>query len=145
MSSNKTDLNNSYGFVLIRFFKKVADEFNKSLKQYSININHYRVLITIYNNENLNQKMLGEILNIDRTTMVHLIDHLEDINYLQRETNHEDRRSFKLVLTKKGESIIEPICTIRDEVQDNCLKECTVNEKKIFREICKKIGEDSNY
>lgn len=142
MSSNKTDLNNSFGFVLITFFKKVANEFNKSLKQYSINMNHYRILITVYNNENINQKKLGEILNIDRTTIVHLLDYLEDINYLKRKTNHEDRRSFKLTLTKKGNSIIEPICTIRDEVQDKCLKECTDNEKKIFREICRKIGDD---
>ncbi|WP_394325439.1 MarR family transcriptional regulator [Methanobrevibacter arboriphilus] len=33
----------------------------------------------------INQKKLGEILKIDRTTMVYLIDHLEDEGYIRRQ------------------------------------------------------------
>ncbi len=142
LDNDYTDLNNSYGFVLMTFLKKIAKEFDFALKEYSIDINHSRVLVTVYNNKNINQKKLGEILSVDRTTMVRLIDHLEDEGYIKRKKNLEDRRSFQLITTKSGNSIINPICKIRDEIQDKCLKEATNDEKKLFRSICKKIGDD---
>ena len=147
LANDYTDLNNSYGFVLMTFLHKIGEEFDSALKEYSISTIHYRVLVTvytIYNNENksINQKSLGETLKVDRTTMVQLIDHLEDKGYLKREKNPKDRRCFQLILTDKGNSIINPICKIRDDVQDKCLKESTENEKRIFREICEKIGRD---
>ncbi len=139
LNNNYMDLNSSYGFILMPFLQKITKEFDKALKRYSISTNHYRVLVIVYNNENINQKNLSEILNVDGTTMVHFIDHLEDEGYLKREKNHEDRRSFHLILTKKGNSIIDPICKLRDEVQNQCLKEATENEKRLFRDICKKL------
>lgn len=123
----------------MNFLNKNVKRFDSALKEYSIVTNHYRVLVTVYNSKDINQKKLGEILKIDRTTMVHLIDHLENEGYIKRQKNHEDRRSFQLVLTNKGNSIINPICKMRDEIQNQSLKEATENEKRIFREICKKI------
>jgi MarR family transcriptional regulator, organic hydroperoxide resistance regulator len=139
LNNNSVDLNNSYGFILMNFLKKNTKRFDNALKKYSIVTNHYRVLVTVYNTKHINQKKLGEILKIDRTTMVHLIDHLENEGYIKRQKNHEDRRSFQLILTDKGNAIINPICKIRDEIQNKSLKEATENEKRIFREIYEKI------
>ncbi|OQD58186.1 transcriptional regulator [Methanobrevibacter arboriphilus JCM 13429 = DSM 1125] len=142
LNNDYVDLDNSYGYVLATILHKFGEKFDEALKDYSIVTNHYRVLVTIFNNEKINQKKLGEILKIDRTTMVYLIDHLEDEGYIRRQKNQEDRRSFQLILTSKGKSIINPICRIRDEIHNQCLKELTENEKRILREICKKIGDD---
>lgn len=136
------DLNDSYGYVLASILHKFGEGFDNALKKYSIATKHYRVLVTVFNNKNINQTMVAENLKIDRTTTVHLIDHLEEEGYIERQKNKEDRRSFNLVLTKKGKSIIIPICKIRDEIHEKCLKELTENEKRVFREICKKIGDD---
>lgn len=136
------DLDNSYGYVFGNILQKFGKSFDQALKDYSIKSQHYRVIITLYTNENINQKKLAEILKIDRTTIVHLIDDLERVGYVKREKNLKDRRSFKLVLTQKGKSIIAPICDIRDKTHDETLKKLTDNEKKILREICRKIGDD---
>ncbi|WP_409201090.1 MarR family winged helix-turn-helix transcriptional regulator [Methanobrevibacter sp. DSM 116169] len=135
-------MNDSYGYVLGSILQKFGEQFDKALENYSITTNDYRVLMAVNNKPNINQKEVGQMLKIDRTTIVHIIDNLEDNNYLIRIKNPNDRRSFQLSLTKKGENILEPICEVRDEIHDDCLKNLSKNQKKVLREICKKIGDD---
>lgn len=142
MNENYCDWNNSYGYVLASVLHKFGNGFDEALKKYSITSKHYRVLMAVYNIKNINQKNLAETLKIDRTTTVHLIDHLEEKGYIKRQKNEKDRRSFHLVLTNKGNSIIGAICEIRDEIHNQCIKDLNENEKRVFKEICKKIGDD---
>jgi DNA-binding MarR family transcriptional regulator len=48
------------------------------------------------------QQEIGELLSIDRTTMVELIDDLEKAGIVRREANPKDRRSHLIKLTAEG-------------------------------------------
>jgi DNA-binding MarR family transcriptional regulator len=50
----------------------------------------------------LSQQAIGERLRIDRTTMVSLIDDLEQAGYVKRERNPDDRRAYVITLTAAG-------------------------------------------
>jgi DNA-binding MarR family transcriptional regulator len=50
----------------------------------------------------LSQQAIGERLRIDRTTMVALIDELEQKGYVKRERNPDDRRAYAISLTAAG-------------------------------------------
>jgi|SRR5215218_3187630 DNA-binding MarR family transcriptional regulator len=50
----------------------------------------------------LSQQAIGELLRIDRTTMVALIDDLEQAGYVKRERNPADRRAYVITLTAAG-------------------------------------------
>ena len=52
----------------------------------------------------ISQQRLGEQLGIDRTTMVELIDELEQQGWVLRRRNPSDRRSYALSLTATGRS-----------------------------------------
>lgn len=136
------DINDSYGFVLIKIARKLENSYDEILKTYSLTLKHFRVLLAIYNNNNISQKEVSELLKVDRTTVVHLVDKLEEKNYIKRETNQEDRRSFQLTLTNKGNFIMEPLWKIRSEIEMQVVNDLSRNQKKILKEICRNIGED---
>jgi DNA-binding MarR family transcriptional regulator len=50
----------------------------------------------------LSQQAIGEWLRIDRTTMVALIDELENAGYVKRGRNPADRRAYVITLTAAG-------------------------------------------
>ena len=53
----------------------------------------------------VSQQALGEQLGIDRTTMVELIDQLEQQGVVVRRRNPADRRSYALSLTPRGRTV----------------------------------------
>jgi DNA-binding MarR family transcriptional regulator len=53
----------------------------------------------------ISQQSLGEQLGIDRTTVVELIDQLEQQGVVDRRRNPADRRSYALHLTPRGRTV----------------------------------------
>ena len=54
----------------------------------------------------INQKALGELLNIDRANTPRAIKKLEWAEYVKSIINSEDKHIKKLYLTKEGQSVI---------------------------------------
>lgn len=85
--------------------QEVADQ---ALEPLGLTVKHFGVL-TFLRHEiersergSLSQQAIGERLRIDRTTMVALIDHLEQAGYVKRERNPDDRRAYVITLTPAG-------------------------------------------
>ena len=66
------------------------------------------------------QQELGATLGIDRSTMVSLIDQLEDAGLAKRRTSATDRRAREVAITPKGRRVLErarrSIARVEDEV-----------------------------
>jgi DNA-binding MarR family transcriptional regulator len=63
-------------------------------------------LTLIRDEEAISQRRLGELLNLNRTTIGKLVDALEAKGWLVRERPAEDRRSYALRLTEEGRSVL---------------------------------------
>ena len=84
---------------LISVSKKYRSSLLKELPD--LNIDRYQyvmVLIDDYH-ENLSQTALAELLQIDKSYMVNILNYLTDKGYVHRETNVEDRRERLVKLT----------------------------------------------
>jgi DNA-binding MarR family transcriptional regulator len=87
--------------------QEVAD---RALEPLGLTVKHFGVLTFLQGNEaespreggSLSQQAIGERLRIDRTTMVALIDELEQKGYVKRERNPDDRRAYTITLTSAG-------------------------------------------
>ena len=67
--------------------------------------------------EPMTQKALGDALRIDRTTMVTLLDDLEDKGYLTRQRHPHDRRAFLVHPTDSGRTAKVAAVSSLDEQQ----------------------------
>lgn len=81
----------------------VADH---ALEPLGLTVKHFGVLTFLRHeaesDRRLSQQAIGEQLRIDRTTMVSLIDDLEQAGYVKRERNADDRRAYLITLTAAG-------------------------------------------
>ena len=105
--------------------KKYLSALSKMVTQLSIDRYHYVLILIDSNNENLTQKALAEILHIDKSYMVTILDYLEEKGYVMREKNPHDRREQLIRLT--------PLAHNNIPIIKNAIKELN---KKAFQDIC---------
>lgn len=124
--------------------KKYLNVLSKMVHQLSIDRYHYvLVLIDSYKHP-LTQKALAEILNIDKSYMVTILDYLEERNYIIREKNPQDRREQLIILTAKAK---EDIPVIRDAIavlNDSSLENLSIEQKNTFCEVLTIINDNLN-
>jgi MarR family transcriptional regulator, lower aerobic nicotinate degradation pathway regulator len=82
---------------------------NRALEPLALTVKHFGVMTFLRaetepdrKRGSLSQQAIGERLRIDRTTMVSLIDDLEQAGFVKRERNPDDRRAYVIRLTAEG-------------------------------------------
>lgn len=81
--------------------------FMSSLGDSGITPGRFGLLAVIQENPGLNQAALAEAVDVDRSTMVAMIDKLEAEGWVRRRTSNRDRRSYAIHLTKAGRTVLE--------------------------------------
>lgn len=75
---------------------------NKALQSLRIETRHLGVLTAIARHGGLNQRRLGELLGLDKSVVVLIVDDLERLELAERKRNPEDRRAHAVHITDEG-------------------------------------------
>jgi DNA-binding MarR family transcriptional regulator len=102
-------LPNLVGYQIRRAQLAVFQDFMEAMSAHSITPGQFGVLVLIDANQGLNQSQLGEAMGVDRSTMVAVIDKLENAGYVLRQTAPNDRRSYALKLSKAGVTLLSQL------------------------------------
>lgn len=102
-----------------------------------------RSLETIAAEQPLSQTRLGELVHMDRSTIVHVVDHLENLGVASREADPADRRSHAVVLTRKGERILAEARDLAREAENEFLSPLSRPEREALREMLHKLFDPS--
>src|SRR5262245_22206960 len=100
----KEEVFNSYSFLLdctARSVKQFAQKRFKELR-FNITVDQWIVLKHLYENQEMKQNELAELLFKDNPTLTRIIDLLCDKGLTIRKVHPTDRRSFVVSLTRKG-------------------------------------------
>ena len=89
----------------------------------------------------VNQLSLGNEMGIDKASIVKLIDHLESLKLVKRETDKTDRRSKILSLTPKGKITLEKIKNARNELEEKVFKQFTKEDEAHIRRLIPELLE----
>lgn len=119
--------------------KKYLSALSKMVAQLSIDRYHYVLILIDSHDENLTQKALAEILHIDKSYMVTILDYLEERGYVMREKNPQDRREQLIRLTQKAESSIPIIREAIKELNEVAFQNICESKKQIFNEVLTNI------
>jgi MarR family transcriptional regulator for hemolysin len=69
----------------------------------------------------LTQRELAEILQVDKTVIVRVVDHLSECGYVERKANPDDRRQHKLATTEQAKTVLPRIRTTIAELNRQVL------------------------
>jgi MarR family transcriptional regulator, transcriptional regulator for hemolysin len=95
--------------LLLSASKKYLGIFSQEAEGMDIDRYQYVLVLINIHNEQLTQKSLSELLEVDKSYMVNIIDYLSDKGYVVRTINEKDRRQHLIKLTEKAREIIPKI------------------------------------
>jgi DNA-binding MarR family transcriptional regulator len=116
--------------------RKMAED---ELAPFGINPKHYGTLATIASHGPLTQQSLGELLQIDRTTIVQLVDELEARGAVVRGNTPGDRRAYSLELTPAGKALLQKTGPRMLAVQERFFEPLRPGERKELQTILTKL------
>jgi DNA-binding MarR family transcriptional regulator len=90
------------GYLLVQLGFHVARRFGERLAPLGLEPRHFGMLTRLAANEGRSQQAIGELLGLNPTRMVFLVDDLEKRGLVERRRNPADRRSHALYLTDLG-------------------------------------------
>lgn len=104
--------------VFARLIGMIGKAMSRSLTErireagFDLNMEDWIVLAHLWEQDGQNQARLGEIAGRHKTAVTRGIDHLEELNYVLRVPDQNDRRNKLIYLTNAGkelEDILKPI------------------------------------
>jgi len=126
-------------FLLYRAAEQSHSLANDMLARTGLTARQVGILTLVIEREPMTQKALGELLRIDRTTMVSLIDDLEGKGFVERQRHPRDRRAFLVWPTDSGLAAKVEAIGILDEQQHHFLAPLTAAEQQQLGALLKRL------
>lgn len=123
-------LQNRTGYLLHKAGLLLVKEVEKSLVGLNIRGRHFHLLTALEGGTRYTQQNLSELLNLDPTVIVALVDDLEDLGYTERQRDKADRRRNVLILTDKGREVLIEAKAIVDKTEKDFLGDLSAAETK---------------
>ncbi|MDJ0949757.1 MAG: MarR family transcriptional regulator [Alphaproteobacteria bacterium] len=128
------------GYQLRRAQLRVFQSFAEAMGAFEISPGQLGVLVIISENPGLNQTRLARALGIDRSTMVAVLDGLEQRDLLARTPSPTDRRSHALLLTKAGERLLQDVRPVLEAHEDRIAASLSKDERAMLLSLLRRIN-----
>jgi DNA-binding MarR family transcriptional regulator len=112
----------------------------ENLAPYDISARELAVLLLLDAREPESQQQAGKRLGVDRTTMVALIDALENKGLVVRQPDAEDRRRNVIALTRSGSTRLRQATRASDQAEQRLLAELDEAESAQLRGLLRRIA-----
>jgi len=126
-------------FLLYRAAEQSHSLANDMLARMGLSARQVGILTLVTEREPMTQKALGDMLRIDRTTMVTLIDDLERKGLVVRQRHPRDRRAFLVQPTESGRAAKVQAVAILDEQQDRFLAPLTQVQRQQLGALLRRL------
>ena len=84
---------------------------------------------------------LVRVFGMKHSTMTSVLDRLEERGLVERKANPEDKRSFLIGLTRKGQSTAARVNVLVEEIEREIGKRLTKQELAGFQRVMEAVGE----
>lgn len=142
----RLDYKNSVAFIsrnASKVLEKALDA--ELLRTYSISGAQWKVIAALAISNGLSQKELADFLSLDASSLVPIIDKLEQNQFVVRKPDPNDRRNNRIFITKKSESIIDSIVDAIIKLRKAVYKDILVRDIKVTKKVLQKMTENAEY
>jgi MarR family transcriptional regulator, transcriptional regulator for hemolysin len=87
----------------------------------------------------MRQKDLAAALSLDSSSVVRILNGLEDAGLIERSEDAEDRRAKAIVITRRGRSLVRQVETVSEDVQREVLAGLPQGDIAIARRILEAV------
>jgi DNA-binding MarR family transcriptional regulator len=130
----------SFAFLLVQLGTLVARQFREQLEPLGIEPRHFGMLTRLAENEGKAQQAIGELIGLNPTQMVFLVDELEDRGLVERRRNPADRRSYGLYLTDAGRDMLARVQAVARDHQGALGSSLTEAEREQLTALLRRLA-----
>ncbi|WP_456275171.1 MarR family winged helix-turn-helix transcriptional regulator [Bacillus sp. AK128] len=123
-----SNLDNQLCFALYETSSEFTKLYTKVLLEFELTYPQYLVLLTLWEQDGLNLKQLGEKLGLGTGTLTPMLKRMEVKGWLKRERSITDERNIRLLLEEKA---LVRKKEITDKVTQEILS-CTIEQEEYF-------------
>lgn len=127
------------GYHLRRAEVFAFQSFGAGLAQDRISPGQLGVLLMIQANSGINQTRVGRALGIDRSTLVSIIDSLEERGLVERTPSPTDRRSHALLLTANGEQFLKALSPRLEAHEAELVRNLEPAERAVLIDLLRRV------
>lgn len=128
-------------FLLAQLGAHAAGRFGERLATIGLSPPDAGLMRTIGSKPGISQQSLAEHLGVLPSRMVTLIDNLEHKRLVERVSSPDDRRTYALRLTARGQQVLGDIARIALEHERSLCAALDENERATLAELCARIAQ----
>ena len=128
------------GFLLSWHGQRIASTFVRALEPLGFHPRHFGVMNLIDSHPGISQSELVDRSLIDPSSMVAVIDELEQMGLAERRQFPHDRRKHAVHLTAKGKRTLARLRKIAMEVADELFAPLDASELETLRRLLRKLA-----
>ena len=133
-------LSGRLNYLLKRAFLGLEELHAERLAPTGVNARELAVLLLLDSREPESQQESARRLGVDRTTMVGLLDGLEERGHVARQADPDDRRRNVIVLTGAGRRTLVKARAASDEAERQLLDQLTDSEARQLRDLLSRVA-----
>jgi DNA-binding MarR family transcriptional regulator len=128
------------GFLLARAGGRAIRNLNRALQPHGLRSRHVTALGVAAESAGRSQRELGEVLDIDPSAVVAVVDDLERAGLVRREPHPEDRRTRLIVATDEGRARYREAAELAAAVDDELLGDLDADERATLVRLLARVA-----
>ncbi|MEW8955915.1 MarR family winged helix-turn-helix transcriptional regulator [Clostridium sp.] len=129
----------SLGRYISEVYRMSGKFYCKAFSKFNIGSGQYIFLIHLYFNDGVNQECISSNLNIDKGTTARALKRLEELQYIERVVDENDKRAYRVFLTQKAKDIEKEFFQILSSSNDVLSKGFTEEERAMAIDLLKRM------
>ena len=129
------------GFLLGRVGKLMSRRFAKALAGSGVKPPHAHVLMTLHDRGPLTQQALGELLHLDPSNLVGVLNEVEENGWAIRRRDPADRRRHIVEISKKGTELVARVDEVVTGLEGDMLAVLDERERAQLRDLLSRVVE----
>jgi DNA-binding MarR family transcriptional regulator len=121
-------------------YRTIQKSFAKELAPYHIGWGHFAILVSLYEMEGRSQDSLALFRGFDKTMIAKSVVRLEEVGFVRRETDQDDKRVKRLYLTEKSLNLRPEMERIGYRLNELLLKDFDADESALTMRNLRKIA-----
>ena len=126
------------GIVMHRVMKRAKSKY----EEFDLNRSQASILFTLHQRSSMSQKDLAVSLNMTPPSITSAIRMMEKDGYISRKQDESDQRVMRLALTEKGESCIQNVKKVAEEMRELIFRGMSPEEIMLFRRLLIQINDN---
>jgi len=129
------------GYAASRASIELKKSFSRHLGPLKLKAVEFSVLVLVDTNAEVNQKQLGQALDVSPPNLAVTLDRMVEQGWIRRERSERDRRAQLIRLTPIGQALVTRARKIAQTMENDALKMLSPAEKALLIELLQRVAQ----